>query len=211
MKRSVTLTVVLLLVSLGFLATFAEGQGAIPRLPRPKPPEQPQVYPENLYEEPASPETPGIAGPNLGPDPLADPNKVRAKVKSVEGLEKALVELDRQSKQNEMREWLQKTTDNRMILERAVERQARADLDLIRKFAVEEKAVKTVAAIDGISLNRQERSKILLKRMEEEAKTLRQPRGTRIRGRELPTEGTAVQGQGYGQDVNQPGLRLRRR
>jgi hypothetical protein len=210
MKCSVTLTVVLLLVSLGILATFAEGQGVIPRQVRPRSPEQPQVNPENLYEEPGSPETPGIAGPRIGPDPLADPNKVRARVRAIEGLEKALAELDRQS-QNEIREWLQKTTDNRTILERAVERQVRAEFDLIRKLAVEEKAVKTVAAIDGMALNRQERAKKLLKKMEEEAKASRTPRGTRLRGRELPTEGTAVQGQGYGQDVNQPGLRLRRR
>ena len=210
MKCSVTLTVVLLLASLGILATFAEGQGVIPRQVRPRSPEQPQVNPENLYEEPGSPETPGIAGPRIGPDPLADPNKVRARVRAIEGLEKALAELDRQS-QSEIREWLQKTTDNRTILERAVERQVRAEFDLIRKLAVEEKAVKTVAAIDGMALNRQERAKKLLKKMEEEAKASRAPRGTRIRGRELPTEGTAVQGQGYGQDVNQPGLRLRRR
>jgi len=210
MKCSVTLTVVLLLVSLGILATFAEGQGVIPRQVRPRSPEQPQVNPENLYEEPGSPETPGIAGPRIGPDPLADPNKVRARVRAIEGLEKALAELDRQS-QNEIREWLQKTTDNRTILERAVERQVRVELDLIRKLAVEEKAVKTVAVIDGIALNRQERSRKLLKKMEEEAKASRAPRGTRIRGRELLTEGTTVQGQGYGQDVNQPGLRLRRR
>jgi len=210
MKCSVTLTVVLLLASLGILATFAEGQGVIPRQVRPRSPEQPQVNPENLYEEPGSPETPGIAGPRIGPDPLADPNKVRARVRAIEGLEKALSDLDRQS-QSEVNEWLKSTTDNRMILERAVERQVRVELDLIRKFAVEEKAVKTVAAIDGIALNRQERAKKLLKKMEEEAKASRTPRGTRIRGRELPTEGTAVQGQGYGQDVNQPRLRLRRR
>jgi hypothetical protein len=92
-----------------------------------------------------------------------------------------------------------------------MERQVRAELEFIRKIAVEEKATKTVAAIDGLALTRQERTIKLVKKMEEEAKALRQPRGTRIRGRELPTEGTAVQGQGYGQDVNQPGLRLRRR
>jgi hypothetical protein len=210
MKRSVTLTMVLVFVSLGLIATFAVSEGAIPRIPRPKPPEPPPVGSENLYEEPTSPETPGIAGPRIGPDPLADPNKVRARVKSFEGLEKALMDVDRQS-QNEMREWLQKTTDNRVTLERAVERQVRAELDFIRKLAVEEKAVKTVAAIDGIALNRQERSRKLLRRMEEEAKALRQPRSTRGRTRDLTQENVGVAGQGFGQDVNQPRLRLRRR
>jgi hypothetical protein len=84
-------------------------------------------------------------------------------------------------------------------------------MDAIRKIAVEEKAAKTVAAIDGLELSRLERMRKLLKNIQDEAKSIRQPRGTRIRGRELPTEGIAVQGQGYGQDVNQPGLRLRRR
>jgi hypothetical protein len=210
MKRSVALTVVLLLASLGILATFAEGQGVISRQVRPRSPEQPQVNPENPFEEPGSPETPGIAGPRIGPDPLADPNKVRARVRAIEGLEKALAELDRQS-QNEIREWLQVTTDNRINQVRAVERQVKAEMDAIRKIAVEEKAAKTVAAIDGLELSRLERMRKLLKNIQDEAKSIRQPRGTRIRGRELPTEGTAVQGQGYGQDVNQPGLRLRRR
>jgi hypothetical protein len=210
MKRSVTLTVVLLLASLGILATFAEGQGVISRQVRPRPPEQPQVNPENPFEEPGLPETPGIVRPRTEPDPLADPNKVRARVKAVEGLEKVLMELDRQS-QNEMREWLQVTTDNRINQVRAVERQVKAEMDAIRKIAVEEKAAKTVAAIDGLELSRLERMRKLLKNIQDEAKSIRQPRGTRIRGRELPTEGTAVQGQGYGQDVNQPGLRLRRR
>lgn len=211
MKRSVVLTVVLVLVSLGLITIFAVSEGATPRLPQPQPPEPPTADTENLSERPASPETPGIAKSETEPDPLADPNKVRAKVRSFEGLEKVLVDVDRQSQSNEMREWLQTTTDNRMNQVRAVERQVRAELDAIRKIAVEEKAVKTVAAIDGIALNRQERFRKLLKKIEEEAKTLRQPRGTRIRGREIPPEGAAVQGQEFGQDANQPRLRLRRR
>ena len=204
MKRSVTLTVVLLVVLVGLIATFAVSEGAIPRLPRPRPPEQPQVNPETLSEEPTSPQMPGVAKPTE-PDPLADPNKVKAKVKSFAGLEKALSDLDRQS-QSELREWLQTTTDNRMNQVRAVERQVRAELDFIRKLAVEEKAVKTVAAIDGLELNRLERMRKLLKTIQDEVKSLRQPRGTRLRGRE-GLEGAAISGQ----DVNQPGIRPRRR
>ena len=205
MKRFVTLTMVLLLVSLALITTFAVSEGAIPRLPRPRPPEQPPVDSGNLYEEPTSPETPGTAKP-IEPDPLADPNKVKAKVRSFEGLEKALMEVDRQS-QSELREWLQTTTDNRMTQVRAVERQVRAELSFIRKLAVEEKAVKTAAAIDGLSLNRQERSRKLLRKMEEEAKALRQSRSIRGRTRGLPQENVGV----AGQDANQPRLRPRSR
>jgi len=206
MKRFVTLTMVLLLVSLALITTFAVSEGAIPRLPRPRPTEQPPVDSGNLYEEPTSLETPGIERPKTEPDPLADPNKIRAKVKSFAGLEKALSDLYRQS-QSEVNEWLKSTTDNRMNQVRAVERQVRAELDAIRKIAVEEKAVKTVAAIDGLSLNRQERSRKLLKKMEEEAKALRQSRSIRGRTRDLPQENVGV----AGQDANQPRPRLRRR
>jgi hypothetical protein len=205
MKRSVVLTVVLALVSLAFITIFAVSEGATPQLL------QQQVPEPNLLERLGLPEVPGITGPRIEPNMLADPNKVRAKVRSFEGLEKMLVDVDRQSQSNEMNEWLKSTTDNRMNQVRAVERQVRAELDAIRKIAVEEKAVKTVAAIDGIALNRQERFRKLLKKIEEEAKTLRQPRGTRIRGREITPEGAAVQGQEFGQDANQPRLRPRRR
>ena len=75
MKRSVTLTVVLLLASLGILATFAEGQGVISRQVRPRSPEQPQVNPENPFEEPGSPETPGIADRGLGRTRLPTPTR----------------------------------------------------------------------------------------------------------------------------------------
>ncbi len=101
MKRSVVLTVVLVLVSLGLITIFAVSEGATPRLPQPQPPEPPTADTENLFERPASPETPGIVRSETEPDPLADPNKVRAKVRSFEGLEKMLEEVDRQS--NKMR------------------------------------------------------------------------------------------------------------
>lgn len=210
MKRSVTIMVVSLLVLLGLISSFAASEEGVSQSSQLKPPEPPPVDYQNISEEPTSPQIPAFAEQKTEPDPLADPNKVRARIRSFEGLEKALVELDRQS-QNEMREWLQKTTDNRTNLVRASERDARTELDFIRKLAVEEKAVRTVAAIDGISLNRQERTRKLLKEMEKEAKGLRQPRGTRMRGREMPPQGSALQGQGFGQDVNQPGLRIRRR
>jgi hypothetical protein len=204
MNRSVTLMVVLLIASLTFITIFAVSEGAVPQLP------QPPVNPETLYKEPNLPGMPGTVKPSTELDFLADPNKIRARLKAVEGLEEALTALDGQG-QEEMPEWLQRTTDNRMTLTNTVEKQVSAELALIRKIAVGEKAVKTVAAIDGIALNRQERSKKLLRKMEEEARSLRQPRGTRGRSRNMPPEGAAVSGQGYRQDVNQPRFQLRRR
>lgn len=203
MNRSVVLMVVLLLASLTFITIFAVSEGAIPQLP------QPPVNPETLYTEPNLPGIRGIVKPSTEMALLADPNKIRARLKTVEGLEESLTALDGQGQQ-EMSEWLQRTTDNRMTLTTIVEKQVSAELDLIRKIAVEEKAVKTVAAIDGIALNRQERSKKLLQQMEE-ARSLRQPRTTRGRSRNMPPEGAAVGGQRFGQDVNQPRFQPRRR
>lgn len=204
MKRSVVLTVVLAFVFLAFITIFAVSEGAIPQFL------QQQVQDPNLLEKLGLPEVPGITGLKAEPNLFADPNKIRAIVKSFEGLDKKLEEVDRQSQQDEMREWLQTSTDNRPAIERATERQVRAELDLIRQIAVEEKAVKTVAAIDGIAMNRQERSQKLLKKMEEEARTVRQPRGTRLRSRDLSQESMTA-GQGVVQDANQTRLRPRRR
>ncbi|MHC4604697.1 MAG: ankyrin repeat domain-containing protein, partial [Planctomycetota bacterium] len=49
------------------------------------------------------------------PDPIADPNAVKASIKAFEGLEKALTQVDRRSRY-EVREWLQTRLDNRIKL-----------------------------------------------------------------------------------------------
>jgi len=197
MKRSISITIVLLIVSVGLIAAFAaSGQVTRPRLPE----QQPPVDQRNLYED-TTPTTrvPNYQSPQTEPNQIADPNKVRAKVKSFAGLEKTLSDLDRQS-QGEVNAWLQTTPDNRMNQVRAVERQIRAELDAIRKIAVEEKAVKTAAAIEGLELNRMERMRRLLKRIQDEAKSLRQPRRGRTpygtpELRQAPTqEGYGVEG-----------------
>jgi len=179
MKSYVAIAVILLIVSVSLISSFAASGQQVTQLTRPRLPEQPPVDQRNLYEDTTSTRVPTYPSPQTEPNQLADPNKIRAKVKSFAGLEKALSDLDRQS-QSEIREWLQSTTDNRMNQVRAVERQVRAELDTIRKIAVEEKAVKTAAAIDGLELNRLERMRKLLKRIQEEAKGIRQ---TRTRGR----------------------------
>ena len=219
MKRFVSISIILLVALAGFITAYtASGQVVRPRLPEQPPP----VDQRNLYEDTTPPtRLPTYQSPQTEPNQIADPNKIRAKVKSFAGLEKTLSDLDRQS-QGEVNAWLQSTTDNRMNQVRAVERQVRAELDAIRRIAVEEKAVKTVAAIDGLELNRMERMRKLLKRIQDEAKGSRQ---LRTRGRtpygtpdlrQTPTqEGYGVEGvppqDSTGQEDTRIRDRLRRR
>ena len=179
MNRSVILTVILVVAFVGFITAFAAPERSVAQLPRLR---LPPVDYNNVNEEGVSRQVPGLGVLRTEPNAFADPNKIRAKLKSYAGLDKGLQDLDRQS-QTEMREWLQKTTDNRAMLARAMERQVRAELEFIRKIAVEEKATKTVAAIDGLALTRQERTIKLVRKMDEEAKALRQPRGGGLRTR----------------------------
>jgi len=89
-------------------------------------------------------------------DILADPNEIKARIKTFEGLEKALDEIDSKSRL-EKGAWLQSKIDNRTSLARAIEEQVKGELTFVRKIAVEEKAEKTTKAIDDVLSKRQQR------------------------------------------------------
>jgi hypothetical protein len=118
--------------------------------------------------------------PNALANILADPNAIIARIKTFEGLDKALSQVDGRARY-EVREWLEKKTDNRVGLARAVDLQVRAEIRFIRDVAVEEKANKTTGAIDALLLGRQEQLKRLVAEVEEEIKAQRPIRGTRGR------------------------------
>jgi hypothetical protein len=124
--------------------------------------------------------------------------------------------VDRET-ENEIRLWMQATIDKRVDLAKAVHEQFRIEISPIRKLADEEEAKKATAAIDGFLLYRQVRFEELVKKMEEEQRTLQQtqqdPRGGRYgeqtgsypqtgryRGR-TPRGGTAGQQQQQGQQT----------
>ena len=88
-------------------------------------------------------------------DILADPNEIKARIKTFEGLEKALEEITSKSRL-EKGAWLQSKIDNRTSLSRAIEDQVKGELTFVRKIAVEEKAEKTTKAIDGVLSSRQQ-------------------------------------------------------
>jgi ankyrin repeat protein len=149
--------------------------------------------------------------PSVTANLLADPNEIKARIKTFDGLEKALKDVSDKG-QNEMHQWEQNRYDNRTILSRAVDRQFDDEIDLIRKAAVEESAKKTVAAIDSLLTTRHERSskinKELLEQRRQERLTASANSRTRGRGR---TSGrtargrTSVRGQSPGANTtNQP-------
>lgn len=111
---------------------------------------------------------------------LADPNAIIARIKTFEGLDKALSQVDGRARY-EVREWLEKKTDNRVDLAKALDRQVRAEIRLVRDVAVEEKTSKTTGAIDALLSGRYEQLKRLVADMEEEIKAQRPIRGTRSR------------------------------
>ncbi|MFB0553289.1 MAG: ankyrin repeat domain-containing protein [Phycisphaerae bacterium] len=141
-------------------------------------------------------------------DILADPNEIRARVKTFAGLEKALEEIDANS-QNEMRQWEQKRYDNRTMLIRTVQKQFEDEIGVIRKAAVEEKAKKTTETIDSLLAEKQERFKEVSKELLTQKRELRQTQPARGRGRARTsvrsTRGrTSQRGQPYADDMADP-------
>lgn len=96
--------------------------------------------------------------PTNEPSVLEDPNEVKTRVKTFAGLEKA-IKLEADKGTSEERQWRQTRYDNRAMLSKAVQRQFDAEMALIKKIATEEKAKQTIAAIDNLVSQKQERSK----------------------------------------------------
>lgn len=125
--------------------------------------------PDRAGSTPALTATPPIQ-PAAEPDPIADPNAVRAGLKQFKGLEEALDQVDRRSRQYEVRQWLDRSADNRIELAKAVHGQDRVEFAVIRNFAVEENAKKTTAVVDSILASRQQRYTKLVKQIEQQLK-----------------------------------------
>jgi hypothetical protein len=103
---------------------------------------------------------------------ITDPNAVRAKIKEFEGLGEALEKINTTSG-NEISEWTRGKLDDRLDLVLAMKKQITAEFKFLRELAVKEGAVKTTAAIDGILLDRQERFKDVIEKLEKESERYR--------------------------------------
>jgi hypothetical protein len=108
---------------------------------------------------------------------LADPNTVLARVIEQPDVNEALKKVDEKARPEE-RAWELRTTDNRRALATTAETQFADELTVIRKFADEEKAVKTAKAIDALKAKRQKR----LTAIAEELRTQRETTGSQTRG-----------------------------
>jgi len=126
----------------------------------------------------------------------ADVNAIEAKVKKFKGLKEELEALDK-TRGDENRQWALGALEEKLSLARGMQRQIEAELKLLRKCAVEEKAEKTTAAIDYLMMKRNAQFAGLIKKMEikkrfmlrqerEQRRGLR--RGRNIRGRQIEEE-----------------------
>jgi hypothetical protein len=89
-------------------------------------------------------------------DFLADSNGIKTKLKEFEGLEKALGKVTKGGLR-EGREWGRGPVEERIGLADLVHKQVVDELVFLRQVAVEEGALKTVAATEALLLDRQER------------------------------------------------------
>jgi len=146
------------------------------------------------------------ARPANEPSVLDDPNEIKARVKTFAGLEKAIKQVADKAAAEE-RQWRHSRYDNRTLLSRAVQKQFEDEMGLIKKTAAAEKATKTVAAIDALVSQKQERSKkvyreLLQQRRLEQGQSGRGRARGRTSGRGM--RGRATQQGQYGNDMADP-------
>ena len=174
-----------------------------------KDPDPSELLGDRLYSSPAASRNPNSArmtqpGSRAGNvnqssvvvDLLVDPNEIKTRVKTFDGLEKSVKEVSDKSK-NEERQWLQMRYDNRTTLLRAVDTQIEDEIDFVRKVAVEESAKKSVEAIDSLRTNRRKRSSKVNRELMQQKREqkLTESASTRGRGR---TTGRSMRGRTSG-------------
>ena len=155
---------ILLTAFLGFIPAFAQPPG--------------YYAPSQIREDKERPAKKPVDKKTIDANSIADANAatdanaVRARIEQFEGLEEALNKVTRESK-NEMREWTRGTAEDKLDLVQAVQEQVTVEFNFLRELAVEEGAVKTTAAIDGLLADRQERFGKIIKKMENDRERLR--------------------------------------
>jgi len=127
-------------------------------------------------------------------DILADPNEIKARIKTFAGLQKALDDVAAKST-NEMRQWQQARYDNRTMLVSNVQKQFEDEINLIRTVSVSEKATKTTEAIDSALSLRQVRFKAISKELMALRREQRETEQMSTRGRSR-TSGRSARGSG---------------
>ena len=182
MKPLVVLISILLVASFGIIYAFAQpSKSELPahmRRDTETLQRKPERQPTKDTDE-AAPDANSVVDPN-------DPNAGKAPYQMFEGLERILVHLNEVA-DKETREWTRAKAEDRTNLAKAVQEQIVKELNFIRELAVEEGAVKTTAAIDGLMMMRQERFDGIMERLEDIRRRLRQ-RDERREGRDRDRE-----------------------
>lgn len=171
MKRLIILMSILLIGSFSLIPIFASTED--------------EKY-ETAAEEEELTQGESTAGKDITDvNSIADANTVESRIRAFEGLEGVLQSMDKEG-QKEMREWTLSDAKNRLDLAKAVQEQVIAELNFLRELAVDEGAVKTIAGIDGLLVDRQKRFGKVIKKMEKESEKmrLRSERGKKRRERE---------------------------
>ena len=99
-----------------------------------------------------------------------DPNAIRAELKYFEGLAAALKTVDDKA-EVELPGWIQRRTDNRLLLLSASERQFQEEMTFLKPIATEEKAAKTIKAIDDLTAKRKKRTDAITEQLREQRRT----------------------------------------
>jgi len=159
-------------------------------------PEIAELLKQNGGKEPQLPQLYGDypnAGIQAGPQgPVAaprrptiqiDPNEIQKQLKQFEGLAAAIKKLDDKS-ETEQRAWIQRRSDNRIPLLSLMEQQFGEEMGFVKPIAVEEKAEKTVKAIDDLTAKRKKRAEQINEQLRE------QRRATLAQNRQSATTGT---------------------
>jgi hypothetical protein len=161
-KALVISTSILLVAFFSFTPAF----GQPPEDRSPQPMEQ-KEKPAKELEHKKTADANKVADANA----ITDPNAVRAKIKEFEGLGEALEKINTESS-DEISKWTL-GKEEKLDLVLAMKKQITAEFKFLRELAIKEGAVKTTAAIDGILLDRQERFKDVIEKLEKESERYR--------------------------------------
>ena len=109
------------------------------------------------------------ADPNavIDPNMPTDPNVILEKIQEFEGLDRDIKQVT-DGARTESREWTRPNQETNLELANVVNDQVTEEFKFIRELAAEEGAAMTVAAIDGLILERQKRFEQVSKKMEQD-------------------------------------------
>jgi ankyrin repeat protein len=115
----------------------------------------------------------GPVAPSTKVEVKIDPNVIREQVKGFEGLAEGIKAVDAKS-EVEQKGWVLRRNDNRVTLVRTAEKQFSDELTFVKGLATEEKAAKTIKAVDDLSAKRKKRNTLIGNALLEERRTAMQ-------------------------------------